>query len=75
MNYLLVLMVLCAYAHAFLIRSSNRRAQTPTKLTMKLDNDAFRKANRAMRQAGADERTVELRLYVILPISLVFSLP
>ena len=29
---------------------------------MKVENDAFRKANRAMRQAGADERTVELRL-------------
>ena len=29
---------------------------------MKVENDAFRKANRAMRQAGADERTVELLL-------------
>lgn len=33
---------------------------------MKVDNDAFRKANRAMRQAGADERTVEL----LLPLGL-----
>ncbi len=31
-------------------------------LIMKVENDAFRKANRAMRQAGADERTVELKM-------------
>lgn len=29
---------------------------------MKVENDAFRKANRAMRQAGADERTVEIKM-------------
>lgn len=29
---------------------------------MKVENDAFRKANRAMRQAGADERTIEIKM-------------
>jgi len=40
------------------LRSNTQRARP----VMKVDNDAYRKANREMRKAGADERTVELRM-------------
>lgn len=45
----------------------SRKARTTT--TMKVENDAFRKANREMRKAGADERVVELRM----PLGLVLD--
>jgi len=46
--------------HRFVNPCVNSRSKSV--LSMKVENDAFRKANRSMRQAGADERTVELLL-------------
>ena len=48
-------------------RRSAARATTTT--TMVVENDAFRKANREMRKAGADERMVEIRM----PMGLVLD--
>lgn len=41
--------------------STNWRSRR-NSLSMKVENDAFAKANREMRKAGADDRTVELRM-------------
>ncbi len=57
---MIVYLLLCRYLVAFNQHSISCKRQFGTRLIMKIENDAFRKANRAMRQAGADERMVEL---------------
>ena len=47
------------YVSCFSIRTSH---VTKARLVMKVENDAFARANRATRSAGADDRIVELRL-------------
>ena len=48
---------------------ARRSAARATTTTMVVENDAFRKANREMRKAGADERMVEIRM----PMGLVLD--
>ena len=42
------------------IRTNSRSISN--KMFMKVDNDAWRKEQRSMRKAGADERTIEIRM-------------
>lgn len=49
--------------------TSVRARSGARSLVCKVENDAFRKANRDMRRAGADERMVELRM----PMGLVLD--
>jgi len=59
---LVVVFLVCALcvSHAFRMRGSHGVQRFA--LSMKVNNDAFAKANRAARTAGADERKVELRM-------------
>ena len=58
---LVAVLSLIAQSHAF--NALKVRTFTPTQsLTMKVENDAFAKANRSQRRAAADDRIVELRM-------------
>lgn len=60
--FLVCVVVLSQYVSCFHQMKFGAVRQNGLDLSMKVENDAFRKANRAMRQAGADERTVEIKL-------------
>ena len=62
-----VLIFICSCASAW--KAGRSHVSRARSLTMKVENDAFRKANREMRKAGADERVVELRM----PLGLVLD--
>jgi len=67
---MLLLVLVCVFVFCSAWTPGRVVSRVPrTTTTMKVENDAFRKANREMRKAGADERVVELRM----PLGLVLD--
>jgi hypothetical protein len=62
-QFAVVIVVLSLITQSSAFNAWKVRTFTPTKsLTMKVENDAFAKANRSQRRAAADDRIVELRM-------------
>lgn len=55
------LFLLCVPTNGFSLSTSSSRRISST-ISMAVNNDAFAKANRASRNAGGDDRTVEIYL-------------
>lgn len=63
LQFMLVVAMLSLIAQSNAFNALKVRTMTPTRsLTMKVENDAFAKANRSQRRAAADDRIVELRM-------------
>jgi hypothetical protein len=63
LQFVLVVVVLSLISQSFAFNALKVRSLAPTRsLTMKVENDAFAKANRSQRRAAADDRMVELRM-------------
>ena len=63
--FIFFLIAMAVHVHSFGIsgRASHRSVVTKTRsMTMKVENDAFTRANRAKRTADAGDRMVELRM-------------
>jgi hypothetical protein len=62
-QFAVVIVVLSLITQSSAFNALKVRTFIPTKsLTMKVENDAFAKANRSQRRAAADDRIVELRM-------------
>jgi hypothetical protein len=57
----LILPLLASIVNSFSVQKGNKRFVSTSTLQMKVENDAFTRANRATRSAQAGDRTVELR--------------
>jgi hypothetical protein len=63
LQFVVVVVVLSLISQSFAFNALKVRSLAPTRsLTMKVENDAFAKANRSQRRAAADDRMVELRM-------------
>ena len=70
MFFAVIVLSLCVtVSHAFSYHYSAASTSRARSLVMKVENDAFAKANRAARSAGAGDRMVELKL----PLGLVLD--
>ena len=62
---LFITIFICLLSVVFSFSLSNYKSSTRiinNKMLMKVENDAWRKEQRSMRKAGADERTIEIRM-------------